>query len=206
MNPKIIGISGNQGSGKSTLANEISESFKKVTFLPTNISKTLKENGVFKLGEFSSFEEFLELQISVYTIIKDQICSLKKGIFILDRTFVDIYVYTVSQINEAAAKELQGNKLLFNLLEEFLDVLLRQQQLLFNFVIYIDEAISYSENTNKLRGSLNQIYLNKMLMIQQSVVRNITNQEYIKVKNKPKIDTIKNQSIKALNIYLNNRK
>jgi GTPase SAR1 family protein len=200
----IIGISGNQGSGKTTLAIEIAGHYKDINFEPTTISKTLKENGVLKLGDFNSFEEFLELQIKIYKIIKQQILSLDKDVFILDRTFVDIYVYTVSQINESAAKEMQNNPLLNSLLEEFLIVLLKEQQILFNFVIYIDEAITYTnEKTAKLRGSLNQIYLNKMLVIQQSIVSDIFRQNFVKVKNISQKNTIKAQSLTALKNYFN---
>jgi predicted ATPase len=102
----IVGLSGSQGQGKTTLSRELLLKHNMSIINPTmarrviyDMSSSLDEINT-KLNLKAKFQEnLLEKLKSSYT--DDQICS--SDIFLLDRTYVDLFVYTLiglGQYNE----------------------------------------------------------------------------------------------------------
>jgi adenylate kinase family enzyme len=94
----ILGISGSQGQGKTTLSRELMLNHNMPIINPTMARSVIHDTG-FSLDEINTKlklkarfqEKLLEKLKSSYT--DDQICS--DNIFIMDRTYLDLFVYTL---------------------------------------------------------------------------------------------------------------
>jgi hypothetical protein len=178
---RIMGVTGNQGCGKTTACEHVAKIAPEITFKPLNISEIVKDMNFEELTDFTDFTSRLAVQIKIadelrLLIMNYQLDKDRTRYLVIDRTFADIYVYTLTQLDEKAAKELVDNPTVSHRLEGFLQELVDWQEELFDVAIFVEDVKVWDANetakvwnTNekpKLRGSLEPNYLAKINIIQ----------------------------------------
>lgn len=92
----MIGLTGPHRCGKTTLAKAYSEA-EKVPFVQTSASGVFKQMGLSPKADYS-LDTRIEIQENILTALTEQWRSAGEGIYITDRTPIDLMAYTLADV------------------------------------------------------------------------------------------------------------
>ncbi|QNK01734.1 AAA family ATPase [Dyella telluris] len=146
----MIGFIGAHRVGKTTLAKDLAKEFD-LEFLETNVSGFLKEQGV-DPKENLDFQARLKIQDSVLEFLAGQYAAAT-GIFIADRTPMDVAAYTLTDIQRATLGTIEER----SVVERHFQRAVELTQLYFAQLIHVRPGIEIAETEGKAPSCLHYI-------------------------------------------------
>lgn len=137
----IVGISSAQGQGKTTLITSLSELGYNI--VPTHTARTILEEWGVTLPDVESdirlrmaFQEEI-VHRHYNTILEKAVKTDEQGVFVVERTFIDIFVYTVLSVG------------LYNEYSEWLDEyfeICKNYQEIFDNVVFLSGLMNVADD------------------------------------------------------------
>jgi hypothetical protein len=152
-----IGLCGSHRTGKTTLAKEVA--FKmELDFVQTSTSEVFSENGL-NPSDPMDFNTRIWIQNKVVSAA-EQVWRTAGGIFITDRTPIDMMAYTLADIVGSSEVD-------FTLLEEYLDHCFQVTDTIFSQLFILQPAIPLVYEEGK--AALNRAYMEHLNVLMQGL-------------------------------------
>lgn len=154
----MIGLCGAQRVGKSTLAGAFSEAHD-VPVLYTSASGVFSEMGLDPKADYALAQR-LDVQRRILEHIEKQYRSVEGGVFVADRTPIDMMAYTLADIQRAnVPSELEG------VIESYLSDCIEVNNAFFSILMVVQPGIKVVEEAGKAPGSFSYTeHINHLIM------------------------------------------
>lgn len=152
-----IGLCGSHRTGKTTLAKEVAVKMG-LDFVQTSTSEVFSENGL-NPSDPMDFTTRIWIQNKVVSAA-EQVWRTARGIFITDRTPIDMMAYTLADIVGSSAVD-------FTALDEYLDHCFQVTDTIFSQLFILQPAIPLIYEEGK--AALNRAYMEHLNVLMQGL-------------------------------------
>lgn len=154
----MIGLCGAQRVGKSTLAGAFSEATG-IPALYTSASGVFEGLGLDPKADYPLAQR-LDIQRRILEHIEQQYRSVESGVFIADRTPIDMMAYTLADVQRSnVPSELEG------VIESYLSDCIEVSNSVFSILMVIQPGIKVVEEAGKAPGSFSYTeHINHLVM------------------------------------------